>query len=108
MKMRKLEERLAMVARIRKSGLEQGEFAEAQGVNVRTLQNWLTEARKYEQNADKGCGFVEVEEGSSSHNAIGRAACRVVAGELAFEFGVLPEPNWLAEFAHSFSNNAGK
>ncbi|MCP4677853.1 MAG: hypothetical protein GY854_20515 [Deltaproteobacteria bacterium] len=108
MKMRKLEERLAMVAKFRSSGLEQGEFAEAQGVNVRTLQNWLTEARRLEQNTDKGCGFVEVEDGSSSHNAIGQAACKVVAGVLAFEFGVLPEPNWLAEFAHSFSNNARK
>ena len=40
------EQRIRIVARFRKSGLTQREFAEREDITVSALQNWLTMIRK--------------------------------------------------------------
>lgn len=102
MKMRNFEERSAMVADFQSSGQSQEAYAKTQGVKVSSLRRWLGEARKAQRDTASGSGFVEVN--AVSFSGFGQAACRVVVGELSFEFGALPGPSWLAEFSQIFSS----
>lgn len=98
MKRRNFRERAAIVASYIESGQTQEAFAKANDISLGSLVRWIRENRR------DGGGYVEVD--TNSFSDFGSVACRVVAGNLTFEFGALPGPQWLAEFAAACSMRA--
>ncbi len=99
MKKRKLSERTALVNKYHRSGQSPSEFAKKHGVHPNTVSKWLKEAQELGSVPECGSGFVEVD--TNYYSSPSLTACRAVVGNISFEFGVLPGPRWLAEFANS-------
>jgi hypothetical protein len=104
MKRRNLSERSAIVAKYHESGQTQEAFAKENDVGLSSLSRWIYEARRNGVENKSGGGYFEVDAGSFS--SLGSVACRVVVGNLNFEFGALPGAHWLAEFADAVSMKA--
>ena len=104
MKRRNFRERSAIVAKYLGCGQTQEEFAKANHVSLSSLCRWISEARTKGGEYKGGSGYVEVDAGPSS--SLGSVACRVDIGYVGIEFGVLPGPHWLAEFADAISMKA--
>ena len=104
MRNRNFEQRSGVVSEFHDSGQDQEKFASTHGIKLSSLRRWLSEERKLKAKGKMGSGYVEIDAGSFS--ALGSIACRVVVEKLAFEFGALPGPGWLGEFANTLCETA--